>query len=339
MRTWKFLVAGLLLAAAAGCQTDPNILMLERELRAQEDEIYRLRAQLEDYHDVMQSGAVPAVVVDQSPSAPGSAPPRARRSVPPDTRGSNSTDLPSLQFEMPEKSSTAPPDTLKHQTAPNRSDPSPDAPRSGRTNQPRKNRLAAGPKASRTKAIRRAGATGSRRVAGLALNRQLCGGYDDDGRPGDEGIALRLQPRDAQGRLVEAPGKVAVVVLDPALQGESARVARWDFSAAQTSTRFRGSGTARGIHLNAAWPAAAPSHGELHVFVRYTTVDGRRFEMDQPIHVALPGERVPRWVATDPLIEPPSPTVRLPQPQPVRTASRPAEPSVRRPEWSPDRRP
>ncbi len=341
MRTWKFLVAGLLLATVAGCRTDPNILLLERELRLHEDEIYRLRAQLEDCHEVMQAGAVPAIVVGESSGVPGSAPPRVRRSVPSDTRGSEAPNLPSLQNVTPDMSGAVlgekVPSTLKHGAVPKKSDPSPVPHESSPTNQPREEEPDEAPRASQTNAILPAGATGSRRVARLALSRLLCGGYDNDGRPGDEGITLRLQPRDAQGRLVEAPGDVAVVVLDSALRGESARVARWDFTAAQTATRFRGSGTTRGIQLKAPWPAAAPSHGRLHLFVRYTTADGRRFEVDQPIRVAVSGERLPRWVATDPPVEPPTPTVRLPQSRPARPASRPAEPSIQRPVWSPHR--
>ena len=51
MRTWQVALLGGALLAVAGCRTDPAIPLLERQLRQQEDEIYRLRAQLEGCQD------------------------------------------------------------------------------------------------------------------------------------------------------------------------------------------------------------------------------------------------------------------------------------------------
>ena len=44
MKPWQFAVVGLALLATAGCRSDPAVAILERQLRLQEDEIYRLRA-------------------------------------------------------------------------------------------------------------------------------------------------------------------------------------------------------------------------------------------------------------------------------------------------------
>ena len=44
-------LAGLALLATAGCRSDPAIPILERQLRLQEDEIYRLRATLDQMQD------------------------------------------------------------------------------------------------------------------------------------------------------------------------------------------------------------------------------------------------------------------------------------------------
>ena len=91
---------------------------------------------------------------------------------------------------------------------------------------------------------------------------------------------------------------MSVVVLDPALrdeEGKAACVARWDFTAAETAAMFRRSGANRAIHLTMTWPGDPPKHGKLHLFVRYVTADGRKLEADQPIEVALPGEKSARW--------------------------------------------
>ena len=69
---------------------------------------------------------------------------------------------------------------------------------------------------------------------------------------------------------------MSVVVLDPAFEGEAARVARWDFTAAETAAMFRRTGTESAIHLTMAWPGDPPAHGKLHLFVRYVTADGRK---------------------------------------------------------------
>ena len=55
MKTWQIVVVGLLSLALAGCQTDPNIALLEQDNRRKEDEIYRLREQLEDCQAELQA--------------------------------------------------------------------------------------------------------------------------------------------------------------------------------------------------------------------------------------------------------------------------------------------
>ena len=55
MKTWQFVLVGLAALAIAGCQADPNIALLEQRNRRLEDEIYRLRDQLEDCQADMQA--------------------------------------------------------------------------------------------------------------------------------------------------------------------------------------------------------------------------------------------------------------------------------------------
>ena len=123
--------------------------------------------------------------------------------------------------------------------------------------------------------------------------------------------------------------------------GEAARVARWDFTAAETAAMFRRTGAGAAIHLTTAWPGDPPAHRKLHLFVRYVTADGRKLQADAPIEVALRGDKTARWTPSDRPGEPPaasdpeSPTVRVPGPTPY-TAAR-SEAKSRRPAWSPDR--
>jgi hypothetical protein len=128
-----------------------------------------------------------------------------------------------------------------------------------------------------------------------------------------------VEPRDLAGNIVEAPGDVSVALLDPAQSGEQARLARWDFTAAETEQMIH-SGAQPGIHLRLPL-TAGPSHDRLKLYVRYTTRDGLKFQAEQAIVLALNSRR--------PSGEAPSSAAERPAQQ---MAERPA-----RPQWSPMR--
>jgi hypothetical protein len=106
---------------------------------------------------------------------------------------------------------------------------------------------------------------------------------------------------------------VSIVLIDPAEPAETSRYARWEFEAEETVNFFR-AGDLPGLHLELPWPDAPPRHDRLHLFVRYTTSDGRKLEADSVVEIELGGRG--RWVATD------TPRVR-----PYEQTVAPAEPS------------
>lgn len=205
------------------------------------------------------------------------------------------------------------------------------------------------------------------RVAAITLNERLTGGYDLDRRAGHEGIITVVEPRDRDGRLVPAAAPVSVVLLDPALPGDAARVARWDLTADEVAQRYRKTPLSEGIHLELVWPRALPIHSRLHLFVRYLTDDGRKLQGDRDIEIDVPAleaqrpmpaanaqssrepaQRTTEWQQRR------APATRPPADEPTRTAlvpratSPPTVPSEqsrsssessarRRPAWSPDR--
>ncbi|MGQ9574707.1 MAG: hypothetical protein ACUVUC_05275 [Thermoguttaceae bacterium] len=130
----------------------------------------------------------------------------------------------------------------------------------------------------------------SAEVDRITLNRLLTSGWDMDDRPGDEGIIVVLEPRDAQGRPVAAAAPVSVVLLDRGLPGEAARVARWDLDAQQVAAQFRQMPSGEAIYLELPWPGPPPVHSHLHLFVRYTTRDGRKLEANRELDIALEGQ-------------------------------------------------
>ncbi|HUT94966.1 MAG TPA: hypothetical protein VMY37_36245 [Thermoguttaceae bacterium] len=204
-------------------------------------------------------------------------------------------------------------------------------------------------------------------VAAITLCDRLTGGYDLDRRAGHEGIIAVIEPRDADGRLVPAAAPVSVVLLDPALPGDAARVARWELTAEEIAKRYRKTPLSEGIYLELVWPRALPIHSRLHMFVRYLTDDGRKLQGDRDIEIDVPAleARAPTPAVTAQSSRAPgrpttewqrrhAPATQLPSDEPIRTAlvpratSSPTTPSEtsqsssesstrRRPAWSPDR--
>ena len=124
----------------------------------------------------------------------------------------------------------------------------------------------------------RGAAVGTGKATQLVINKRLTGGLDRDGRNGDEGILVVVEPRDAQGRLVKAPGALSVVVMDPAQEGEAGRVARWDFAAHEVHSHFHSTVFGRGLQFELPWPGEPPKNSALRLFVRFITEDGQEAE-------------------------------------------------------------
>ncbi len=201
----------------------------------------------------------------------------------------------------------------------------------------------------------------SSQVARIELIGLPSDGYNLDGRPGDDGVQFVLQPRDQNGKTLDAAGPISIVIVDPLPAGKSTRLARWDLTPGQAAGYYDRS--PQGFHLRLPWPASTPKHSRLRLFARYTTADGRKVQAEKAISVALATDKTPNWG-----IDPPpqlsqstatqqspvtphstltiqSPPAVTPQPQQrprvaaqTRQAKPPkAPPRRKRPVWSPDR--
>lgn len=126
-------------------------------------------------------------------------------------------------------------------------------------------------------------------VSQISLNRKLTGGHNVDGQPGDEGMMVVVEPLNAAGELLEVPGEVSIVVLDPALEGEQARVARWDFTSRESADHLQRTPMGDGLHFDLRWPHSAPTHRLLNLYVRYTTADGRQLQLEKQVEIDPPG--------------------------------------------------
>jgi hypothetical protein len=258
---------------ALGCRTNPNQLLLEQESRMLEDKVYHLQAMLEDSHaareaTVRENEALKREIAGGDSGAGPTVPPTGSPAEP--TRPSRRRDAPKLEaptIELPEPSDTPPMDAA------------PGGDGAGLEGLPTQ----------------------------LVINKRLTGGMDRDGRDGDEGIMVVVEPRDAAGHLIQSPGAVSVVVMDPALEGAATRVARWDFAAGEVTNFYRKSPFGPGLQFELPWPSQPPKHRDLRVFVRLTNAEGTKITSDAAIDVRSPSDppRAKSWSATESATRPP----------------------------------
>lgn len=369
MTWWQFVLFCLACLAAAGCRTNPAVSLLEQENRQLEDRLYeladlmqdcrrendRLRTRLERFQRGSGQATTPGAPAELL--RPDDVAPREKTGFPSFPYEGQSPTIELPDAEMPGEEflerhrGPAPSDSPKIMPAPSRQDaPTPMPPAEQET--PAPGDTALGARAENTQ------------VAVITLNERLTSGYNLDERIGHEGVITVIEPRDAEGRLVDAAAPVTVVVLDPELEGEAQRIARWDFAADQIAALYRKTPLSEGIHLEMVWPEALPVHRRLHLFVRYTTDDGRRLEADRDIEVEVPaleaqrplptrtpgsttassepGERWQRSQAppAEPAAAEPARTASIPRAPdlgPAHSAKQPSAPKRRRPVWSPNR--
>ena len=129
-----------------------------------------------------------------------------------------------------------------------------------------------------------------RDVETLELNNFFTGGNNTDGVPGDEGISLLIETRNAYGDVVPPRGEIDISLLDPSASSEGeARVGRWRLTVQEVRERFRDVAVGKGVRLNLPWQGATPRREKLRLFVRHTSADGERIQADQEINIELPG--------------------------------------------------
>ena len=133
------------------------------------------------------------------------------------------------------------------------------------------------------------------KVTRLFINPLLTTGIDLDGRPGEDGLRIVLEPRNISDEYVPTAGSLSIVVLDPAQEGDAARLARWDFDAAAIKSLCDAVTDQPGIKLELPWPAAPPTTPRLKLFIRFETQGGQRLQTEREIFITPPGQSASRW--------------------------------------------
>ena len=363
-----FFVVGILLLAG-GCRTNQNLVLLERENRDLEDALFQLEYDLEvcrEKNAALQESqgrgsrkersAGPTLAKERPagpalPSEADDSPLDLKQLQPPSVNlgppTSPSDQLPE-KFRLPDR-----PDTPDLREAPSFEAPPrilPDPSSSAPGYNPPGGPEIRGEQSASLHDSPKLPLVDNNLVARVTIDTNHTGGLDADGDLAADGIVAAIQPRGRDGRLLKAAAPVSVVVLDLALPGESKRVARWDFTVDEVARAYERSSPNQGLHLEMLWPDEPPVNNRLHLFVRYTTGDGRKCESDNEIQVDLAGRPVREWSASGPTdresqaaslagtdwrrrqtrIQPPAPVEPTPKSlpvvkEPVRTASRPVQ--------------
>lgn len=344
MKIWPVVLLAILVAAP-GCRSSrANQELVEREMRLLEDDIYHLQGHLDDYAAKLESCRRENAALRRQLSD------RRRTDTPYDRE---LMEPPRLEIELPDgrfdvEGRRAPRDddrfskregidsvVLADEPTPS---PEPPAGREPFFNTGGRGLLSKTDEDDITDYL----------VARVTINRLLTGGYNHDRRGGDEGVMVVVEPRNAAEQILNVPGELSVVVLDPA-DPEGPAVARWDFAPEEVASHFRRGVLAEGIHIRLPWPGAPPTKEQLHLYVRFVTADGEEFRADRPIRVnLLSTEGKPDWqtASRTPRDEPkPTPADKTPREadrQEPDRSSRSRDPqdtktTRRRGEWQPYR--
>lgn len=299
VRSATMLLLAIASLFATGCKTPVAQTLLERENFQQEKTIEELKDQVDDAeHDLEQCRRENAALKrklggDTTVRSPSDSPTLL---APPEASAPSSrsnTDVPLFQ-----------PPSVDHGTpSVDSSTPPTDSPAPSSSSQPQQwtppktpSRKPAAPlpePEATTSSYEQEEAAGATRIAIVRLltnGHQFGHGadrYSNNSALGDNGIEVVFSPRDAENKTVATEGTVAIVVIDPAVAGLEARVARWDFSAREAKPHYRETLFGKAYRFDLLWPHDAPQHEKLKLFVRLTTPDGQRLEANQTIHVRL----------------------------------------------------
>jgi len=123
------------------------------------------------------------------------------------------------------------------------------------------------------------------RITHLVVNPARTECFDGNGDGLSDGLAIVIEPRDGDERLVTAAGDVSITVFDGSGPPSSGPVARWDIPATEAIARFRRTSRNRGLHFVLRWPGQPPQGEHVRVQVSLTTFEATSFETDCTVAV------------------------------------------------------
>jgi len=123
------------------------------------------------------------------------------------------------------------------------------------------------------------------RITHLVVNPARTECFDGNGDGLSDGLAIVIEPRDDDERLVTAAGDISITVFDGGSPPSAGPVARWDIPATEAIARFRRTSRNRGLHFVLRWPGQPPQGEHVRVQVSLTTFEATSFETDCTVAV------------------------------------------------------
>lgn len=112
------------------------------------------------------------------------------------------------------------------------------------------------------------------------------GGYDADGKPGDEGLQVILVPKDDDGSALKIPGRLVIAAYGVARDGTKSPIGLWEIPPEKLRVYWQTGLLSTGYKLALQWHQA-PATEKVRVVVQLTTLDGKTYETDKDITVRL----------------------------------------------------
>lgn len=126
-------------------------------------------------------------------------------------------------------------------------------------------------------------------VAQITIDPTQIGPLQIDFNQQKEGLRFVLNCQTEQGETVTTASQAEIVVIDPLLPGDAARVARWNVAPNQMENRIQLTPQPDGVLFELAWPQnRKPQNNQLDVFVRLTDNTGRRIQTQQKVDLSSP---------------------------------------------------
>ena len=135
------------------------------------------------------------------------------------------------------------------------------------------------------------------RIVAVEIDRSSLRGINTDGRFGDDGFELILQPIDDEGGVFPEPADIMLTVIDPSLPKSANLVGQWSFRKEELETNVMDNvGDQLGIVLSASFDKARLSQDRLLVYVSYLNHDGAKLKTSAELQIRLDAsQQSDRW--------------------------------------------
>ncbi len=123
----------------------------------------------------------------------------------------------------------------------------------------------------------------------IELDRRS-GGYDADGRVGDDGIVLHIRPVDRDQHVVKAAGRLHVALFDLAAPEDRRLIAEYHFDEPTLREKWHGRLMTNHFTVRCPWPAGRlPDHSEVTARVVFTEfLTGRPLVAQEVFRITFP---------------------------------------------------